>query len=266
MQKIAYFCLGLILFPLFIAGAIIETEHLSEILLYLEHLPKDKVLVACDIDNTLTDGIQTLGSCAWSQHLIADLKSKGIPPKQAEQIEHSLWVAVQPHVKVRTIDFQTPLIIQEIQKCGVPIVGLTARSPEEAPCTFAQLKSVDIDFSPCQKQLPKCVHRFANMNSRPLYQHGIIFATMHHKKSEVLFAFLEQFSIDLDYLIFVDDKIHHVIDIEQACQERGIHCIGIRFSGGDERLKQYNPDIAAVQWETFPQIISDDECLRIIQN
>ena len=60
-------------------------------------------------------------------------------------------------------------------------------------------------------------------------------------------------------IIFIDDKLSHIQDIVEECQSQGVECIGIRFSGADEAVKNFDPTIAEIQWDIFPVMITDDE-------
>lgn len=46
----------------------------------------------------------------------------------------------------------------------------------------------------------------------------------------------------------------------------GIECIGIRYGGADEDVKQFNPLIAEIEWKAFPEILSDKQALMILKN
>lgn len=235
----------------------VSLNHFAEILTHLEEVTPKEVVVACDIDNTLLQSAQQLGSVAWGDHVIRELKSKGITQRQAQEIEDVLWSAVQSQVKVQTVDPSTPEIVQEIQNRGIYIVGLTSRSPRDFESTRVQLQSLGIDL----------MSKDPNISSRQefllealaLYDRGILFSSPFNKKSIVLKAFLEKNNIKPKLVIFIDDKPNVVADVEQAFTSQGLKCIGIRFGGADERVKRFNADIADVQWKTFPKLINDSE-------
>lgn len=253
----------LLILPSLLIANIFETPRMAEILSYLNHSP-DKLLVVCDIDNTLIKPNQFLGSVAWGEHVVAQLTNKGIDSKKAHEIEHILWETLQPHLMVETIDSETSQVIQEIQKRNIPIIALTARFPTESNYTCAQLQSVGIDFSQ-QKHLSPS-QQFLPTEPSALYQDGVLFGTTKNKKSDVLFAFLDHASLSPECVIFVDDKQYHVEDVIHACQKRGIRCIGIRFSGADEDVNKFNPAIAEAQWKAFPAILSNGDALQMISN
>jgi len=237
-----------LMLPSLLIGTIVETSHFEDILTYVDGLPQ-KTIVVCDLDNTLIIPCEPLGSVAWAEHVQKQLQSKGISKKDSEIVEHILWKTVQPHIEVQTVDAKTAEILQELKNRGIPVLGLTARFPDDAEFTFKQLRSVDLDFSQ-QQHLPlNLVH--LSLEPYALYENGILFATTNNKKSEVLLKFLEIHQIDVEYIIFVDDKHHHVEDIEVACRKHGLGCLGVRFSGADKHMEGFDPAIADFQWETF---------------
>jgi hypothetical protein len=253
-----------LMMPSLLMGSIVETPRLNEICNYLDQLPNDNALVVCDIDNTLIKSLYCLGSVAWGEHLINQFMEKGIEARKANEIESILWQTVQPRVTVQTIDPDTSRVILDIQKRKIPIIALTARFPHECDYTLAQLRSVGIDFSK-QKHLTLS-KEILSIPSDSMYQDGMVFATTKNKKSDVLFAFLDKTSLHPECVIFVDDKQHHVEDVERACQKRGIKCIGIRFNGADKDVKNFNPAIAELQWKAFPLMLSDEDALKMILN
>lgn len=262
-MKIKKLLFVILILPKFLMGEIIETSQFEDVLLHVEQNASKELFIVCDIDNTLLRGSQHLGSVAWGDYMVAQLERKGISKQQAEEIENILWKTVQPYVKVKLVDPKTSEVIQEIQNRKISIVGLTARSPDEVECTTNQLLSLGIDLS-FEGRHPFVSTTCLSMEDRDaLYDKGILFSTPFNKKSSVLFSFFEKYSIFPECIIFIDDKRSHVEDIEKACKELNIHFVGIRFSAGDEHVKNFNPLLADIQWEVFPTIISDEQAERV---
>lgn len=242
----------LTIIPTFLFGRIVETQNFDDILIYLEQAPS-KTMVVCDIDNTLIMPREPLGSVAWGEYLLKRLQSKGVSKKDSEIIEHILWKTIQPCIEVQTVDPRTAEIIEELKRRQIPVLGLTARFPEESWFTFDQLQSVNIDLTP-QNELPQKLLQIP-LEPAAAYEKGILFSTTLNKKSSVLIKFLELHKMDLGGIIFVDDKLHHVEDVEKTCKMLGIECIGVRFSGADESVKRFDAAKAELQWEFFPNKI-----------
>jgi hypothetical protein len=250
------------LYPAFLKGIIIESPKFNEIEKHIVNSPPEKVLVVCDIDNTLLKTTQNLGSVAWGDHTIAELVSKGISRNDAEEIESILWRTIQPLVKVQSVDPEASFILENIQNKGFLVFGLTARCPNEAEYTIKQLLSIGINLGKLKSQFTfECLNK---ETKRPLYTQGILFGTPFNKKSQILFNFLDENKIFPECIIFIDDKLNHLKDLSKACDDRNISFFGIRFSGADEYVKSFNYQIADIQWTLFPTLISDEQAEAII--
>jgi len=252
-MKSSIFFQMLTMIPSLLIGSIVETNRFDDILIYIDQTSPRKTIVVCDLDNTLIVPCEPLGSVAWAEYLQHKLQSKGVSKKDSEVVEHILWKTIQPHIEMQTVDPKTSEVINELKKRQIPILGLTARFPEDSWFTFAQLQSVDIDLS-LQKDLPQ-VNLQLPLEPYASYEKGVLFSTTVNKKSAVLIKFLELHKMNLECVIFVDDKHHHVEDVENACKKLGIQCIGVRFSGADEYFKTFNSSKAELQWEIFPNKI-----------
>lgn len=262
-MKIKSIVLAILTIPVFLMGAIQEISQFEGLLTHIEQNESKEILIVCDIDNTLLRSSQYLGSVAWADHVISQLVRKGVSKHDAELIENIFWKAVQPYVHVQTIDPATKDVINEIQKRNISIMALTARCPEEVRYTINQLLSLGIHLS--EKQPVSTTHYIHLEKHDAFFEQGILFASPFNKKSEVLFTFLDAHAILPECIIFIDDKISHVEDLARGCQNRNIDYIGLRFSGADEHVQNFDPMICNMQWEAFPHILSDEEVKAIIQ-
>lgn len=250
-----------ILLPHLAWGEIIETDHFQDLLPYLENFPSHETIVVFDIDNTLIESSRQLGSVAWGEQMFLDFTCKGIPKKEAMAVIHVLWKCVQKQTKVQLIDPHAPDVIEKIRQRKIPCFALTARFPDEADNTIKQLQSVNLDFSKGH-HLAKSIT--IPLNPQALFQEGVLFGTLDNKKSDVFFYFLDANAIHPTFVLFVDDKLSHLVDLEEACKKRRIACMGIRFSGADHQFRQLNPEIAELQWKALPAYLSDKESLDIL--
>lgn len=242
--------LSLFMLPQLLIGEILESSKFEEILNYIQ---QNHLLIVCDIDNTLLMSSTQLGSVAWGDHVISTLESKGISKRDANLIQNIFWKTVQPYITVKLVDPHAIEVLETIQQMQIPFIALTARAPHEEAYTTTQLFSLGLHW------LHAFSHRIELLEQNALYDNGILYANPINKKSEVLFTFLEQQNIAPESIIFIDDKWSHVLDMEKACSERNIHYIGVRFGAADDQVKNYNPSITEIQWEAFPQILSDEE-------
>lgn len=244
------------LFHTLLSGSIVDISDLEEI---LSHVTA-KTLVVFDIDNTLLQAKLHLGSVAWGDYMIQSLVDKGVSEEGAKEIMNQLWTAVQPSIPIQPVDEKTSEIINRLQDQGVSLICLTARAPHERSYTHKQLHHIGIDFKG-EEEL-----KTFDLDREALFHRNVLFATPFNKKSEVLLHFLGQGALDVEQVIFVDDKYAHVEDVTMNLEKKGIRCVGIRFGGADSQHEEFDPQICAIQWEAFPDIVSNEEAAEILQN
>ncbi len=242
----------LLVFPTLLCGKILET---NSILSVLEHI-QEGTLVISDIDNTLIESETQLGSSQWADYLGTLFTTPDRSFEEVDLLVAELWSKVQPLIKIRCVDPKIPQVVKQLHEQKVKFIGLTARRPHEIHYTLKQLASVQIAFT----------HNvlddgFLNASKGIIFQKGIIFCTPNNKKSCALKLFLENSSSLPDKIIFLDDKLSHVHDVGQLVENLGIAYVGIRFSCTDERVASFCPDVAKIQFEQLPKIISDEEAL-----
>ncbi len=248
-----FFVLLLLAFlPIPSEAHVLETASFAEIDPLLEKA-SSSCIIFCDIDNTLIQSQLHLGSASWGEGIIASLLEKGFNKADALAIEALLWKYVQMLVPIQAVDSEAPFYLSKWQAKNIPIIGLTARYPEETETTNRQLISVGIELT--QFFLPDDVCNYSN---------GVIFCGMHQTKAEVLLNFLDKTNLQADLVIFIDDKGTHVSEVDAALQARGIASIGIRFSGADSAVAAYDPQLAEIQWKHLPQLLSDEQARQIL--
>lgn len=248
------FILALMALPSLVMGKIIEADTFEEI---LQHL-SPQTIVLCDLDNTLIEASQHLGSVQWGDHYKKKLIEAGETAEKAEEMMEQFWLKMLPTVPMRLVDAEAPKIIENMQQKGTLVLGLTARYSEEAPYTHPQLNQFGIHFN-------QFFEKEINLKAPLLYEKGILFSGTH-KKSEALLAFLKQLPQLPQKIIFIDDKYRHIQDLENALASFQLDYVGIRFSKTDERIHAFNPLIAEIQEEFFPEFITDEEALQILHS
>lgn len=242
-----------------VSNRIIETNTFSDLLKYIH--PKSLVLL--DIDDTLLEPKQTLGSDAWFLWRINFYKKQGVDPKLAFETALMDWVAVQSLTKVKLVEPNTDKIVKQMQDEGFHVMGLTTRGASLATRTAQQLKTLDIDLSrsaPTNEEL-----LFLNPHE-VIFKNGALFTAGTHK-GQALFKFLDliqdQLSLDeIEDVVFINDKGTHLAQIQQSCAEKGIPFIGLRYGYSDERVNNFSEEIALYQFEQFGKIISDEEAVK----
>lgn len=238
--------LALMCLPFILSADIVEIKNLRDI---KSHIDSKKTLIVFDIDNTLLATVGHLGSVAWGDYVAKDLESKGISKEEAQEVVSVFWRAVQPYIHVKAVDSEVSQIIHEIQAGKIDVMCLTARTPLELSYTLKQLGNIGVNIhatAPVKEFI-----EINTLNRKACYSQGILFATPFNKKSQVFIAFIKKSNLSYERVVFVDDKLHHVLDMKEALAQEGIGCIPIHFTGAEEGVAQFDPIAAELQWKNF---------------
>ena len=256
MTKKLCFVFIFLMIPLFLRAQIIEIMNLQEVYQYLD----SQTLVVLDIDNTLIEPVQELGSNQWFENRIKEYISYGMDKGDALEKALREWTAIQSITKVKTVEPETTRIVKDLQEKGHTVIGLTTRGLGISTCTVQQLESVKIDLtttSPTNEEL-------FFMNERGvLFRGGILFTAATHK-GLALKKFLETIGFQPGSVLFINDKRSHLMPVEQVCNEDQIPFKGLRYGYLDEKVKNFRKQIAEVQFYFFGHILSDEAAFRIL--
>ncbi len=259
MKKLYYYSqLFLALVSTSLYGKIIETQHFGDITQYV----KPDTLVILDIDDTLLLPVQTLGNDCWFLYRKQLHREAGLSSIQALEKAISEWEAIRHLTGVKIVEEGTEKIISEMQKQNIVIMGLTTQGLALATRTVQQLNSLGIDLTTTAPSEDDVF--FINQHG-VLYRKGILF-TSGTPKGDALLKLLDIIDYHPSHVVFINDKATHLADVEQPVEAKGIEFIGLRYAIGDERVANFRPDIADVQWKhsTFDKIISDNEAEQIL--
>lgn len=238
---------------------ILETETLASIKPYLGG--SEAVLIILDLDNTLIEPAQSLGSDQWAWARVGELQTQGVPREEALSQVGKEWLKVHQVTKMRCPESTTPELIRELQAQGYPILALTARGTIYESLTLRELDQVGIDFSVTAISGDRFELCF---ESKALYADGILFATLFNKKGDVLKEFFRTTGFVPKRIIFVDDKMTYIKDLEVLCNTLGIDYCGFRYGATDMRVKNFDLQKAGVQWHFMHHLLSDEEAELLI--
>ena len=188
-----------------------------------------------DIDNTLVEPVGQLGSDQWYYYLLKAYARDGMTEAAAETKAGETWSKTLPTVKVKPVETITPGIIRDAQKRGIKVMALTARGPEDAAATFAQLKAIGVDLTvtaPSKKDL--------TTEQKGLFSRGVFFQGEGPSKGATLVAFFKKIGLKPKRVVFADDKPKHAISVEAALRESGIPVISFRYGAADAKVKFFN--------------------------
>lgn len=256
LQKVKYLLFTLCLFTCFCSlnAKIIETFHMQEM---MDYLARD-TLIIFDIDNTLMEPIQELGNDQWFYHRLENLEKNGVSYEKALDIALSEWYAIQNITKVKVVEEGTQEFLSSLEKQGYMIMGMTTRGLGLAMRTVEQLKSIGISLAP---NAPIHKDVFFDNKQGVLFRDGILFTSGTHK-GEALMKFLDIINYTPKHVVFINDKATHLRQTEGTVLERGIPFIGLRYGYLDEKVANFNPELADIQFKHFGFIMSDEEALH----
>lgn len=247
MKKFLSLVITFILFSSLQLHAIIfESDTLSSV---LAHADKD-TLVVFDIDNTIMETQQYLGSDVWLCHTIDQCKSKGFSAKDVLNYILPLYFLIHEYHDMKPIQ-NAPALIKTLQNKNITVIALTNRSKHITQITLDQFDKMGIDFSLtsiCDKNL-EIRHKYLGF-----FKKGVIFCAAN-PKGEMLFLVLEKVGCAPKKILFIDDKLKYVKSVEKESEKHNIECIGIRFSGADATKAKFDPKEAEKQLHEFKKSI-----------
>jgi len=226
---------------------IIETDTINEI---LHHLDADTIVIF-DIDNTIGAPEKELGSDEWFSHSMQKHLQQGDDMPTIKKQLLPLFFALQHTLLLQPIESETPAFIEQLQKNNIPTIALTVRSLPIANRTIEQLAHMAINFSKTAPHQPTCTIKIDDHNG--IYKHGIIFCNGHHSKGKALRHFFAQANYYPRKIIFIDDKLKYLTDVEQVATELGIEFIGLRYNRCDHKVAAFNNAAAEEQLTHFLQ-------------
>lgn len=263
-KKIACFILLLTL-PCCVNAKVIEVSELASV---FSSVDKNTLLVF-DLDNTIIMPAQTLGGEEWYDYLVEKYRQEYADQKEPEAETKAIdravldWNAVHETTAVVPVKEEIPPLIARQQEKGAITVGLTARSLELSGATRRQLLSVGIDFNKAAALQKSPALQELKDNGE--FDNGVLFAGKN-TKGEVLLEFLRITKLQPGKIIFVDNKRHHLENVEKALADMPTDYTGCRYGATDAKIAAFNKDIAAVQYRYFKKILSDKAAEILLQN
>ncbi|MCE5294857.1 MAG: DUF2608 domain-containing protein [Chlamydiales bacterium] len=229
-----------------VSSTIKQINSLQEVEAFFD-LAGEDTLGVFDIDETLvipTDPAFQKPNMIKHAEVIQKIKGQ-LPLSQQDYFGNLILLATNSQL----IESQSPLVIETLQKRGIRLITLTSamtrqfegRSLPEA--RYSELKSNGFDFS---LAFPEIEHRRLT-DLKPCYQdyptffRGVLCSNGDHQrqadatpKGEALYAFLKSTSWMPKKVIFVDDKLYNVKEMESTLQKCGIEFFqGLHYVGAE---------------------------------
>ncbi|MBS0605146.1 MAG: DUF2608 domain-containing protein [Verrucomicrobia bacterium] len=246
---------ALCLIPSLIWGVIIESDKMEAILPHVE----EETWVLIDVDNTLIESSLHMGSAQWREHIRKKARSAGFDKAGTEAVLDKFWLFVQPFIPVRLVDPHAVDLIEGLRSSETVVIVLTARDSYESDHTQKQLASVGVSIN--NSAFPESA--VLQSDAISVYEKGVIYCG-DNTKSQALLAFMERTGRIPKKVVFIDDKEDQIRGLEKTLEAMGVEFVGIRFSGADERVRSFDPDIADLQFSRLPRIVSDEEAKKLL--
>lgn len=222
-------------------------------------------LVIFDLDNTVLEAVQTLGTDQFFTFLVKKAEAQGLQGHFAKQKALELATPIQPVSRVRLVEGITKNFIRELQTRNYTVMALTARPASWTEGTLKQVTSLGIDFT--RTAPPLSSGRFAGTPSGQ-YAGGVLFLPAGLEKGPTLLQFLHDRNLHPTQIIFVDDKLTNVQSVDASLTEARIPAIAIRYGAADLRVKNFDKDLAAFEYDYFLNtgvFLSDDDAYRMLK-
>ncbi len=205
-----------------------------------------------DVDDTLLhiDHPTEFGSNKWINHMMFyGKKEHQLKSEELDSWVIPMYVDAQLKTPFKPVEEATAGIIQELQKDGVPVIGLTARRLELIDITLDNLRKMGIDFSAAPITEDAVSFPIDHPN---IFVNGVMFCggsrdtdkigNQTHAKDRAIKALIKHFDLKPTRIIVVDDRPDYLESIVNMIVSMGIDCVGIRYSRSDERLKRFSLD------------------------
>lgn len=218
---------------------IIEHNSFSSLRHYAQLYNGKRVLIVCDIDNTIVTTPTDIASDHWFSGIYQyRMKKNGISAQEAIDSILPYYFAMQHETDLVLVESDTAHHIKMLQ-IAIPVIALTARSFPLMHRTIDQLQALDIDFSHSTIFGHETFDGFVEYPYH--YHQGVIFCG-HNNKGKVLFDILHQFEYYPEVIIMIDDKEKYLQGLqEEIDKHEGIEFIGIRYGYLDHKIASFDP-------------------------
>ncbi len=239
---------------------ITEIRHMEEAKPFIPQA--NNTLVVFDVDMTLTHSSEPVFQMSNIRANRNSYKAflKDLTPLQKELLMNLVITAS----KSSLIEKQIPALISDLQQQSVRAIALTgalsgkvANIEEMTKWRFNTLQSLGFDFSLSFPQEETITFvEFPEFNeSLPKFHRGILFTngtTGTCRKGELLTSFLKRVNYTPATLVFIDDSLSHLQDVETAILEGNpsINFVGLHYTGAAQYIsEEISTELFIEQWE-----------------
>ena len=240
----------------FVYCEVLDIQSTSEILPYIT----EDSLVVFDIGETLLTTKQSVGDDYWLCDSLKRYQEEGLSFEEARAKALPEYMKLQNMSQVKAVESLTSALVHKLQCRGIKVIGLTSRRAELAYTTLRQLRSIGIDLD----RNPVKIKNLNISSYLPVnYVEGVIFAQNNHK-GEILFDMVKFSNYPLKKVIFIDDKMKYIKQVEEMCRAHDIEYVGFRYGANDSAHEAYSSEIAQIQRKYFDEILSNEAAEKIL--
>ncbi len=225
----------LLLFSSLASAEVIEVKNMNSILPFI----KQDTLVVFDLDNTIMETPQMLGSDQWFDHAVETKIHSGENKALAVDTVARLWSHIQLSSNMQLVEPETASIINYLQQNTIEVIALTARPEDMFDRTRQQLKENGVTI--------KDLHTAGNKS-----------------KGDALVDIIQKKYPQIKSIVFIDDKLKHAQTVNEALNRySNITHYEFRYSFADDKVKSYSPSVAECQLEKFlseNNLVPDSVC------
>ena len=229
-------------------------------------IPKSRLLLVYDIDNTLLTMKQDLGGDAWFTWQEDLLKKTPTSPDLVAADFSGLleWQGVFfTLAKMIPTEARAVEIFNQFKNDGIETMILTSRGPEFRSQTERELKRNGFQIGPMRSlanepatsfltfeasgttRFPVTeLQRLKTTSARPVtFQKGIMMTSGQHK-GVMLGTFLDKWQLDDDFdaILFIDDHVKHTDRVHDAMAPHVKQLVTIRYSKMDSQVASFGRD------------------------
>ncbi len=222
----------------------------------MSHMNED-VFLMLDIDHTLIEPVQTMGSVAWEKNLFQLYLREGFSFEEADKKAFERWKEVQHVTKVKPVEEKTGEWIRQCRDLVFHVFGLTARSNYLSNLTKSQLSLLEMD-----ELFTREIEDFEFLLPHPAsFIEGILYCG-HNQKGAVLESFLKKNKLNPSKIICVDDQRDCLTELSQRLKKLKISFTGFHYPLCN--IRPYDHRIALVQEKHFPHLLTDEEAFKLL--
>ncbi len=241
---------------------ITEAKTASEVTSLLEDVPQDSTIFV-DIDDTIIAPISNSFRIHHSKDFISGIKARPEDYTNPEEIV-SNWRLQR---KVILIDNDWIAVLDKLKK-SYPVYGLTAMDSGRCGKIDSmeqwrsdELQGLGVVFT--QNKIIQELKADAGYKVDPVFYDGIFF-TGKASKGDTIKLFDEALSVK--FIVFIDDRLDHIQNVEEFCKHNDIGFLGIHFTGAKFVSGTYDSELAAFQKQYLIEHgkwLEDDEAIKL---